>query len=112
MQWKLRPDVAAEAIERGAAGYLSKALTGARSVTANADLSFSTLETARQAPRVLADMALVETAVGLVMAAAGISADEAHQRLVDAARRAGLSEVQVAEAVVAAGGDHQSWPEM
>jgi len=28
--WNLRPDVAAEAIERGATGYLSKALTGAQ----------------------------------------------------------------------------------
>ena len=28
--WKLRPDIAAEALERGAAGYLSKALTGAQ----------------------------------------------------------------------------------
>jgi two-component system, NarL family, response regulator LiaR len=28
--WKLRPDVAREALERGAAGYLSKALTGAQ----------------------------------------------------------------------------------
>lgn len=28
--WKLRPEVAREAVERGAAGYLSKALTGAQ----------------------------------------------------------------------------------
>ena len=82
----------------------------AGAATTNADLSFSTLETARQAPRVLADRVLVETAAGLVMAAAGISANEAHQRLLDAARRAGLSEVQVAEAVVAAGRDDPPWP--
>ena len=84
----------------------------AGAATTNADLSFSTLETARQAPRVLADKVLVETAAGLVMAAAGISADEAHQRLVDAALRAGLSEVQVAEAVVAAGRDQPPWPSL
>ena len=82
----------------------------AGAATTNADLSFSTRETARQAPRVLADKALVETAAGFVMAAAGISADEAYQRLVDAAQRAGLSEVQVAEAVVAAGRDQKPWP--
>lgn len=84
----------------------------AGAATTNADLSFSTLETARQAPRVLADNAMIETAAGLVMAAADISADEAHQRLVDAALRTGLSEVQVAEAVVAAGHDQPPWPEV
>ncbi len=84
----------------------------AAGATTNADLSFSTLDLARQAPRVLADKALVETAAGFVMAAAEVSADEAHRRLLDAAQRAGLSEVQVAEAVVSAVHDRQSWPDV
>ena len=83
----------------------------AAGATTNADLSFSTLDTARRAPRVLADKVLVETAAGVVMASAKVSADEALQRLADAARRAGISEIQVAEAVVVAGLDRESWPQ-
>ena len=82
----------------------------ATGATTNADLSFTTLDTARQAPRVLADRALLETAVGIVMATAHVSDDEAIQRVRDAARRAGVSEVQVAEAVVASVHDHGAWP--
>jgi transcriptional regulator with GAF, ATPase, and Fis domain len=82
----------------------------AAGVTTNADLSFATLDTARQAPRILADQTLVETAIGLVMATALVSADEAYQRLRDAARRSGVSELQVAEAVVAAVHDQATWP--
>lgn len=83
----------------------------AAGATTNADLSFSTLDTARQAPRVLADQAIIETAAGFVMAAAKLSDDEAKQRIHDAARRAGVSEVQVAESVVAAGWHQESWPQ-
>ena len=82
----------------------------AAGATTNADLSFSTLDTARRAPRVLADQAIIETAAGFVMAAAKLSDDEAKQRIYDAARRAGVSEVQVAESVVAAGRQQESWP--
>ena len=74
----------------------------AAGATTNADLSFSTLDIARQAPRILADRVILETAAGLVMAAAHISVDEAYRRLGDAALRAGVSEIQVAEAVVGA----------
>ncbi|MET0523971.1 MAG: GAF and ANTAR domain-containing protein [Nocardioides sp.] len=83
----------------------------AAGATTNADLSFSTLDTARQAPRVLADQAIIETATGFVMAAAQLSVAEAHRRIGDAARRAGISEVQVAESVVAAGRHQESWPQ-
>jgi GAF domain-containing protein len=89
------------------AGILGAWAAGA---TTNADLSFSTLGTARQAPRVLADKALIETATGFIMAVAEVSADEAYQRLGDAARRAGVSEVQVAQGVLAAGRNHATWP--
>ena len=82
----------------------------AAGATTNADLGFATLDLARQAPRVLADKTLIETATGLVMASAHVTADEAYQRLGDAARRAGVTEIQVAEAVLDAGMDQDSWP--
>ena len=82
----------------------------AAGATTNADLSFSTLDIARQAPRVLADKALVETAVGFIMAAADVSADEAYRRLGNAAHRAGVSEIQVAEGVIEAGRNRATWP--
>ncbi len=78
--------------------------------TTNADMSFTTLDTAREAPRVLADRTLLETAAGIVMATAHVSDDEAVQRVRDAARRTGVSEVQVAEAVVVAMQGHGAWP--
>jgi GAF domain-containing protein len=89
------------------ADILGASATGA---TTNADLSFTTIDIARQAPRILADRALLETAAGIVMATAHVSDDEAVQRLRDAARRAGVSELQVAEAVVAAIHDQETWP--
>lgn len=82
----------------------------AAGATTNADLSFRTLETARSAPRVLADRVLIETAAGLIMAEVDVSADEAHRRLAEAARRAGVSEVDVAEAVLTASKGSESWP--
>ncbi len=83
----------------------------AAGATTNADLSFSTLDTARQAARVLADKAIIDTATGFVMAAAALSHEEAYRRIGDAARRAGVSEVHVAESVVAAGQHQESWPQ-
>lgn len=89
------------------AGILGAWAAGA---TTNADLGFTTLATAHEAPRVLADRTLVETATGLVMASTHVTAEEAYRRLRDAARRAGVSEIQVAEAVLDAGMDQDSWP--
>lgn len=59
----------------------------------NADLSFSTRETARRAPQVMADRALVDQATGVIIAAMRVDQDEARQIIVDAARRAGIDEV-------------------
>jgi GAF domain-containing protein len=66
----------------------------------NADLSMATLRRARQAPSVLADMAVVDQAKGILVAKHNISFDDAQRRLNDAATQAGITEVAVARAVV------------
>jgi GAF domain-containing protein len=66
----------------------------------NADLSMATLRRARRAPSVLADMAVVDQAKGILVAKHHISFDDAQQRLNDAAARAGITDVAVARAVV------------
>ena len=77
-------------------------LLGARAVEAvtNADLSFTTRLDAVAAPRLLRERALVDTAVGLVAAQRGLSVEEAHDHLVRAAARAGVSETAVARVIV------------
>lgn len=72
----------------------------------NADLTFSTRDVARQAPQVLRDDALLQTAVGIVAASSDLSVDEARCALREAARRAGVSELSLAKTVVGTiGGD-------
>lgn len=66
----------------------------------NADLSFSTMATARQAPQLLADRAVMDQAAGIVCAAQGVSEQEARDLISDAARRAGQDELSVARALV------------
>ena len=63
----------------------------------NADLSFSTRETAREAPQTLKDSATVDRAVRVLAAAADLTAEEARASLREAARRAGITEARLAE---------------
>ena len=63
----------------------------------NADLSFSTRETAQEAPQMLQDSATVDRAVRMLAAAADLTDEEARASLHDAARRAGTTAVRLAE---------------
>lgn len=67
----------------------------------NADLSFGTRRTAEQAPRILRDNVHIEIATGVIAAREGLGRDAALARLRDAARRAGVSEGRLADALVA-----------
>jgi GAF domain-containing protein len=66
----------------------------------NADLSFSTRAEARRAPQVLHEMAVLDQATGVVVAAHGVDQARARQIITDAARRAGQVEVEVARELV------------
>jgi GAF domain-containing protein len=66
----------------------------------NADLSFSTRQTAERAPAKLREDLDVEVAVGLLAAAHTIDADAARVRLVEAARRAGVTEAVLAASII------------
>lgn len=68
--------------------------------TANADLDFTTRLAARQAPTQLRDSATVDVATGILAAMGDTTADEAAAHLDDAARRAGVSVVQLARVVI------------
>lgn len=67
---------------------------------ANADLSFSTRAEAVGAPQRLAEQTTMDLALGIVAAEQGIDLPTARQRLSDAADRAGISEAQLAAAVI------------
>jgi hypothetical protein len=76
---------------------LAAALGGsAESVVTNADLGFTTLGKAQQAPRLLRDRARIETAVGILAAQFREDLDTARARLLQAAHRAGVDPVVVA----------------
>lgn len=66
----------------------------------NADLSMSTLANARKAPQVLAEMAVMDQAMGILVAKHHISFEQARTRLAQAATRAGVTVEEVARAVV------------
>jgi GAF domain-containing protein len=66
----------------------------------NADLSFSTRRVAEQAPAKLRTQAQVEVATGILAAASGIDVQAALERLIDAARRAGVPVPKLAETIV------------
>jgi GAF domain-containing protein len=66
----------------------------------NADLSFSTRQTAEQAPRRLRDDVRIEVAAGVIASRSGLDLETAHEKLSAAARRAGLSVARMAEAVI------------
>lgn len=66
----------------------------------NADLSFSTLRDAEQAPVRLRRASTIVQAVQIVAGELAVSVEAARERLREAARRAGISDVQLAEAVI------------
>ena len=61
----------------------------------NADLSFSTRASAREAPQVLNDSGVVDQATDVVIAACGVDEARARGIIADAARRAGQDELTV-----------------
>lgn len=63
----------------------------------NADLAFSTRDAATRAPQTLRENAAIDRAVGLLSAASSLTADEARDASGEAARRAGVSEADLAE---------------
>jgi GAF domain-containing protein len=68
----------------------------AGSAVRDADLSFETRRAAAHAPEQLRDQLEIETAVGMLAARYHESTEDAHQRLSNAASRAGLTQVTVA----------------
>jgi GAF domain-containing protein len=66
---------------------------------ANADLSFSTLRQAMQAPERVREGGDINIALGIISAAHGVNAATARQRLRNAAARAGITEAQAARAI-------------
>src|SRR4051794_5831331 len=80
---------------------LASALGGsAQSAITNADLGFSPLERAKQAPAVLHDRARIETAVGMLAARYRENIDSARARLLRAAQRAGIDPAVVARVLI------------
>lgn len=67
---------------------------------ANADLSFATRREAERAPDRLRESLRVEVAIGLLVEAEALDVDTARDRLREAARRAGISEQELAEALI------------
>lgn len=67
---------------------------------ADADLSFATRRVAEQAPELLRQSALVDTATGILAAQRGTSVVDARTHLEGAARRAGISVELLASVVV------------
>jgi transcriptional regulator with GAF, ATPase, and Fis domain len=66
----------------------------------NADLSFSTRQTAEQAPQRLREDVQLEVAAGVIASRSGVGLETAREQLRAAARRAGLSEARLAEAII------------
>lgn len=66
----------------------------------NADLAFTTLARARTAPRVLAELASSNLAVGMIMAAHGVPESTARDTLTEAAARAGVAVGRVADVLL------------
>lgn len=75
-------------------------LAWAPGAVSNADLSFTTRDQARDAPRILRESARIDAAVGLLVSALQLDEGEARRRLHDAALRAGVEEAQLAEALL------------
>ena len=69
-------------------------------VVKNADLDFTTRFQAAETPDRLRDETLVDHAVGALMSRFGLSMDAAEARLRNAAQRAGISDAQMAQAIL------------
>jgi GAF domain-containing protein len=81
-------------------GDLAEVLgSSAASVVANADLSFATRLEAVEAPQRIVDQNDIDIAVGILSANQGVDIGAAHERLRQAAARAGITERQAARAV-------------
>jgi GAF domain-containing protein len=74
----------------------------------NADLSFSTRQTAEQAPQRLRDDVRIEVAAGVIASRNGLDLETARAKLSAAAKRAGFSVARMAEAVIDIGGLQES----
>jgi GAF domain-containing protein len=74
----------------------------------NADLSFSTRQTAEQAPQRLRDDVRIEVAAGVIASRNGSDLETARAKLSAAAKRAGLSVARMAEAVIDIAGLQES----
>jgi hypothetical protein len=72
----------------------------AEGMVTDADLGFATRERARAAPAVLLAQADIETAVGLLAAYYTVGVEEAHRRLLEAARQAGVDPSVVARVLI------------
>jgi GAF domain-containing protein len=70
---------------------------------ANADLSMSSVDRARQAVTTLDERDQIHTAAGVLAARHGITPSEAQQSLVDAATRAGVTVIALADLVLRQG---------
>jgi GAF domain-containing protein len=66
----------------------------------NADLSFSTRLRALEGPTAVADAAVVDVAVGVIMEAHAVDAGTARERLRQAAARAGITQAQAARTII------------
>jgi transcriptional regulator with GAF, ATPase, and Fis domain len=66
----------------------------------NADLSFTTRHDAEQAPQRLRLESTVDQAAAIVAQVEGVSLGTAHRRILEAAQRAGITQEQLAEAVI------------
>jgi GAF domain-containing protein len=66
----------------------------------NADLSFVTRRTAEEAPRILAEDMRLHVAIGILVASMDISVETAQDKLRDAAAKAGVSPVTMADLVI------------
>lgn len=69
-------------------------------VVHNADLSFTTRRTAQGAPQRLRTDARIDRAIGYLAARLGLDAEAAYRRMQAAALRAGISMIQLAEALL------------
>lgn len=79
------------------AAILGASTTG---VVRNADLSFSTRLTAEKSPAALQAQDVLDRAVGFLSSSLRVDVAEARQRLMDAARRAGIPPAQLATALL------------
>lgn len=80
---------------------LAKACGGwAGGAVTNTDLSLSGIRRAKQTPQRLLDGYVTDQAIGMLMAVHRVGADTAHQRLREAAHRAGIHVVELARLLV------------